>query len=443
MRWVALAVVCSACAADVSTTQQAATVCGGSATVNGMDVAGPYDEVTDWAAAKASGIDFAFIRVSDGLQYPDPWFDDYWPAAKAAGMLRGAYQFFRPDQDPIAQADFLLGKILPVTPGDLPPVLDLENAGDLTHEQVVASVQAWVDHVSAAIGRPPIVYAGLYSWPELTGGADYTTSPLWIAQYTSAACPNIPDPWTSWLFWQHTASGSAPGVTGTALDLDVFDGTLADLQAFATAAPPPCGTIPADGGEIDDGDPCFVGGGPSASMRHVSDAGNDGDLVWTHTTEDTEEANFGQWNLDFAAAGHYQIEVYTAAAYAQSKQADYLVHTADGDTSVTIDQTAADGWQTLGTFAFAAGADQYVHLGDNTGEPLANNVQLVFDAVRVTPADYSGPGSDQTQPGGDDGDPTMMKSGGGCDGGGGGASWAVLMVASCAAFRRRSGSRRR
>ena len=137
-------VACSACSVDVTATQQAATVCGGSATVNGMDVAGPYDEVTDWAAAKAAGIDFAFIRVSDGLQYPDPWFDDYWPAAKAAGMLRGAYQFFRPDQDPIAQADFMLGKILPVTPGDLPPVLDLENAGDLTHEQVVASVQAYL-----------------------------------------------------------------------------------------------------------------------------------------------------------------------------------------------------------------------------------------------------------------------------------------------------------
>ena len=76
MRRVALAVACSACAADVTTTQQAATVCGGSATVNGMDVAGPYDEVTDWAAAKASGIDFAFIRVSRWPAVSGPWFDD-------------------------------------------------------------------------------------------------------------------------------------------------------------------------------------------------------------------------------------------------------------------------------------------------------------------------------------------------------------------------------
>jgi hypothetical protein len=201
--------------------------------------------------------------------------------------------------------------------------------------------------------------------------------------------------------------------------------------------------IAAEGGVIDDGDPCFVGGGPATSMRHVTDAGDDGDLVWTHTTEDADEANFGQWNLDFAAAGTYTVEVYTDARYAQSKQADYLVHTKDGDTSVTLDQTAADGWQTLGTFDFAAGADQYVHLGDNTGEPLADSVQMVFDAVRVTPADGTGPGSNQVTPGGDDGGDSIAKDGGGCDGGAGGASWAVLMAASCAAFRRRSGSRRR
>ena len=72
MRRAALAAaVCAACTGGqaVSTDEQAATVCGGSATVNGMDVSS-YDDVIDWAAAKAAGIDFAFIRGPDGLQYP-------------------------------------------------------------------------------------------------------------------------------------------------------------------------------------------------------------------------------------------------------------------------------------------------------------------------------------------------------------------------------------
>ena len=75
------------------------------------------------------------------------------------------------------------------------------------------------------------------------------------------------------------------------------------------------------------------------------------------------------------------------------------MHAGGADTSVTLDQTAADGWQTLGEFDFAAGGDQCIHLADNTGEPLAGNVQLVFDAVRLTRIvdDGTGSGSDQSE----------------------------------------------
>ncbi|HSN30189.1 MAG TPA: hypothetical protein VLT45_28070, partial [Kofleriaceae bacterium] len=158
------------------------------------------------------------------------------------------------------------------------------------------------------------------------------------------------------------------------------------------------------------------------------------------------EDNFGQWNLSFATPGRYHVEVSTAAAYAQSKQADYVVHTDGGDTSVTIDQTAVDGWQALGDFTFGGGSDEYIHLADNTGEPEADNVQLVFDAVRLTPVDYAGSGSDTG--GGTGGSDTMTdpgKKSAGCSAGGdaAGLSWAVWMAASCVAFRRRSASRRR
>ena len=81
----ASSIVAAGCAADtgVATIRQAATVCE-TANVNGMDVSS-YDTVTDWSAAKAAGIDFAFIRASDGTQYPDPSFAGYWSGAKAAG----------------------------------------------------------------------------------------------------------------------------------------------------------------------------------------------------------------------------------------------------------------------------------------------------------------------------------------------------------------------
>ncbi len=428
MKGLPIALALAGCAVPTRSVEQADVVCADGPTIKGIDVSS-YDPTVDFTMAHAAGIEFAFVRASDGTQYPDPMFATHWANAKAAGVIRGAYQFFRPAEDPIAQADLLLSRAQ-YAPGDLPPVLDLENAGGLTQDQVVAAVKAWVDHVTAAIGRPPIVYAGLYSWPTLTNSADFTTSPLWVAQYTSAACPDIPRPWTRWMFWQDTAGGSVAGVPGSMLDMDLFNGTLDDLVAFTNGAPPPsCATLDPSGGMIDDGDPCFVAGGPASYLRHVTGAGEGGSLIWTHATAAASEANYAQWNLDLAEGGRYLVEAYTDHAYAQSKQAAYLVHAASGDTVATIDQSAVDGWQTLGDFELAAGSGQYIHLADNTGEPASDNVQLVFDAIRLTRDEL----------------PTAPpKQGGGCSSTGGGAGTFVgVVVLGALTSRRRSRSRRR
>lgn len=147
----------------------------------------------------------------------------------------------------------------------------------------------------------------------------------------------------------------------------------------------PCGTVDAQNGLIiDNGDACFEDGGPSAYLRSVTTAGYQNNLVWTHATDDATESNYATWNLYFAAAGTYKVEAYTDTAYAQSKQAKYVITGATTQTA-TLDQSAADGWQTIGSFAFGQGGSQSIHLGDNTGEASSESIQLVFDAVRVTP----------------------------------------------------------
>src|ERR1044072_4305833 len=54
--------------------------------------------------------------------------------------------------------------------------------------------------------------------------------PLWVAHY-DVQSPTIPQGWSNWEFWQHSQSGSVSGVTGS-VDLDWFNGSLADLMAF-------------------------------------------------------------------------------------------------------------------------------------------------------------------------------------------------------------------
>jgi lysozyme len=217
-----------------------ARVCASGATTFGIDVS-YYEGTINWPAVKAGGVEFAFIRVSDGNGFHDPKFASYWAASKAAGVLRGPYQFFRPNQDVNAQADFLVSSIGgSYTPGDLPPVIDVEATGGLSPSTVGARVRQWVDRVKSKLGVDPIVYTGKYFWRDEAGGSlTFANNPLWIAQYTSL-CPDLPAPWPKWTFWQNSETGSVAGISGH-VDLDKFNGTKADLLAFAggTTMPPP------------------------------------------------------------------------------------------------------------------------------------------------------------------------------------------------------------
>jgi hypothetical protein len=212
------------------------------------------------------------------------------------------------------------------------------------------------------------------------------------------------------------------------LDVDVFDGDYDQLVGLAGGTAAACGTIGPDGGEIDDRDACFVAAGPPATLRHVTGAGEGGELIWTHATAAASEANFAQWNLVLAEAGRYEIEAYTAHAYATATRAAYRVRAAGTTTIVTIDQSALDGWQPLGAYDFAAGGDQSIHLGDNTGE--TGDPQLVFDAIRLTRVpDDTGSGSGATG-----------HHGGGC-GASGPDAGALLLVLGALASRRARGKR--
>jgi lysozyme len=217
-----------------------ARVCASGTVTKGIDVS-YYQGTINWTSVANSGIKFAFIRVSDGTGFHDPKFTSYWAGAHNAGIIRGAYQFFRPAQSVSGQANLLISALGGhYTPGDLPPVLDVEDAGGESAATVASKIRQWVDQVKGTLGVDPIIYTGKYFWRDQVGGpTSFVHNALWIAQYTSL-CPDLPAPWARWTFWQNTETGSVSGISGQ-MDLDQFNGTLADLQAFAngTGTPPP------------------------------------------------------------------------------------------------------------------------------------------------------------------------------------------------------------
>jgi lysozyme len=241
---------------------QALTVCAAGATVKGIDVS-TYQGTIDWSKVAAAGIAFGVARVSDGTKYPDAQFASNWKQMKAQGIVRSVYQFFRASQDPVAQADLLLTDVANAggfQPGDLPPVIDVETADGQTDTAVRAAMQAWLDHVEAAVGRKPIIYSGPSHSTMLGDG--FSAYPLWVPNW-GVSCPKMTSNWTTWTFWQYSDQGTVSGISG-AVDLDEFNGSLADLQAFADQTPADAGTPAADAG-APGADASTKDGGPSVT----------------------------------------------------------------------------------------------------------------------------------------------------------------------------------
>jgi GH25 family lysozyme M1 (1,4-beta-N-acetylmuramidase) len=230
-----LALVVPACAPmegeDVAASEGELTVCAHGATVEGIDVSSWQGHI-DWSAVARSGVRYAIVRIGDGT-YHDPRFSENWRGAHAAGLIRGAYQYFEPRTDPIVQANLVIDAVGHLGAGDLPVTIDVEKPSPGVSPAAYArAIHRWVDRVTTGTGRRPIIYTGRYYWDPYVASSDFRTYPLWHAQYTSASCPNINDRWHDWAFWQYTSSGRVSGIAGR-VDRNRFNGTFTQLQALA------------------------------------------------------------------------------------------------------------------------------------------------------------------------------------------------------------------
>ncbi len=267
MRWSPLFALVGACALAtgcssstdapnegcVDNGSSALTTCAAGPTVKGIDVS-VYQGTVGWPQVKAGGWVYAYIRVSDGLNYPDSKFATNWSGSKAAGVIRGAYQFFRPGQDPKMQADMLVTKIDAaggLQPGDLPPVLDIEVTDGQSPATIQAHAKTWLSEVEKKTGVKPLVYTANFMSSAI--GTALGSYPLWVANY-GATCPLMPSGWTNWKFWQNADNGSIPGISGNT-DTDLFNGTKAQLEALTIqpatppSTPPPSTNPPATSNE--------------------------------------------------------------------------------------------------------------------------------------------------------------------------------------------------
>lgn len=198
--------------------------------VCGIDVS-HYQGRIDWQKVAQSDVKFAFIKATDGVAGVDARFAANWRAAKMAGVRRGAYHFFRAEQDAEQQAKLFIAQVSD-DGGEFPPVLDFEVLGTALPEQALQNAARWMRFIEQESGRKPMLYTGPSFWRAQAKDSDaFSSYPLWIAHYTAAAQPVLPTAWKQWTFWQHSEHGSVPGVIGP-VDLNRFCGNETELEAL-------------------------------------------------------------------------------------------------------------------------------------------------------------------------------------------------------------------
>jgi lysozyme len=203
--------------------------------LSGIDVSHFQNQI-DWRQVRKVGVSFAFVKATEGQTVTDRAFEKNWKSTRALGIRRGAYHFFRPEFDPETQAKHFL-KVLGDDPGELPPALDVEVLGNVSADGVVERANRWMQLVKARLKRIPILYTGSAFWRmTLKNSAALAENPLWIAHYTSGPKPLVPNAWPKWTFWQFSQQGKVPGISGD-VDLDAFNGSEADLDAFCFRKP--------------------------------------------------------------------------------------------------------------------------------------------------------------------------------------------------------------
>lgn len=385
-----------------TTAQYALTACPEGEMLDGIDVS-KWQGYVDWSAVAAAGIDFAFIRVSDGLDYQDAYFQSNWSEAKANGIVRGAYQFFRSDEDPVAQAQYLLDEMGPLEPGDLPPVCDVETADGQTPATIADRVQTWLDVVENALGVKPLIYTSPGVWGSYVNSGAFSEYPLWVAHW-GATCPTMPTGWSDWVVWQTSDSGSVPGVNGN-VDTNLFNGGMQALLDLGYSGGEPrqgedtyeesataCPLSLAGQTLIQEDGPCAKRLGLVDDAAYHDVQGNAGHAWWTAADEEAPAYQEGvAWLFDVQESGSYSLWAHVPDGVADlTTGAVFEVWQGESVTTVVVDPSAHSGGAVLlGTFEFLIEDGVHeVRALDSFTTPSDEGAAVCFDALEIGPAVY-------------------------------------------------------
>jgi lysozyme len=188
--------------------------------VQGIDVSSHQGHI-DWKRVAGSGVRFVYLKATEGGDFQDKAFAENLRGAREAGLICGAYHFFRLGTPGREQA---LNFIRTVPGGEvtLPPAIDLEFWGNSSARPTLSAFQTELSIFTGTLaksdGNAPVLYLGsdfanVY-FPDPPSDSqwirDVILNPGWYGN-------------KAWFIWQFSERGRVPGIDSF-VDLDVFNG---------------------------------------------------------------------------------------------------------------------------------------------------------------------------------------------------------------------------
>jgi GH25 family lysozyme M1 (1,4-beta-N-acetylmuramidase) len=185
-----------------------------------------YQTVTDWAAVRRAGVEFVYVKATDGAGYAPVRADKQVRGAQGVDLPVGCYHFSQPG-DPVAQANLLLSEVRRLNAAGVGPALDLEDnppgtgKANIPDSQKTGWALEFLRTVAAAGYRPTVYMSSSLAKTLRPDRWDIRALVIWIASYgvndgrrhaLTGGYPGRVD------IHQYTSLGRVPGIAG-AVDL--------------------------------------------------------------------------------------------------------------------------------------------------------------------------------------------------------------------------------
>ena len=189
----------------------------------GVDLS-EYQADVDMPGLKEQGIEFVYMKATEGSGHVDSRFAQNWENARECGLPAGAYHFFSFDSAGEMQAQNYINTVGALE-GKLIPAVDVEYYGNKKDnppdkEDVVRELSAFIQALEKEYHVRPMIYCTHAVYKKYIKGA-FDEYPRWVR---SIYYPAIFEAGSSWIVWQYCDTAQLEGYEGGErfIDLDVL-----------------------------------------------------------------------------------------------------------------------------------------------------------------------------------------------------------------------------